>query len=289
MVYERYALWSHAAMRWARSHGVRSLLEVNAPLVDEQEKHRGLADRLGAEIFTDMAFDSADKLIAVSHGVADWLLASGVSADRIQVIGNGVDVGRFKPAERTGSDPFTVGFVGTLKPWHGLPALVEAARLVREAGVPLRLLIVGDGPERDPISVELAAAGLDACTEFTGAVPSERIPALIQRMDVALAPYPALPDFYFSPLKIAEYMATGVAVVASRIGDIGRLITHDQDGLLCPPGDAKAFASAILRLHRDPGLRERLGTAARVKAERELGWDAAVARILDLTPEMAPC
>src|SRR5690606_13714515 len=124
----------------------------------------------------------------------------------------------------------TVGFVGTLKPWHGVSLLLEAfARLAADfAGV--RLLIVGDGPERAALDQQAAALGIASLTEFTGAVDPELIPALLAEMDVAVAPYPRLDDFYFSPLKVLEYMAAGRAVVASRIGMIPEWIEHAGTG-----------------------------------------------------------
>jgi glycosyltransferase involved in cell wall biosynthesis len=289
LVYERHALWSHAAMGWARVRGVPAVLEVNAPLVEEQAKHRALHDRARAEAQAEKAFDAADHIIAVSSGMADRLKAGGASASKIHVIANGVDTARFNPQPRGAQGPMIIGFVGTLKPWHGLSILVEAARLARDACADIRLLIVGDGPEREALDAELTAAGLADVTELTGAVESPEIPSLIARMDVAVAPYPDLRDFYFSPLKIMEYMAAGCAVIASRIGDVDGLISHEVDGLLCPPGDARALADAINRLQRDPDLRASLGYAARDKAVRDLGWDAVVERILGLAMESVPC
>jgi glycosyltransferase involved in cell wall biosynthesis len=289
LVYERHSLWSHGAMEWAKSRGVPALLEINAPLVEEQARHRMLVDRQGAAVSAARAFMAADQLVAVSSGVARWLLDQGAASDRVTVVGNGVDLSRFRPARRGPGDAVTAGFVGTLKPWHGLGVLLEAARLVRAAGVPLHLLVVGDGPERTALARDLQAAGLADCSELTGAVSPENVPALLARMDIAVAPYPELPDFYFSPLKVAEYMAAGLAVVASRIGDIDGLIVDDVNGLLCPPGDPPAFAAAIVRLHDDSSLRERLGRAARATAERQLSWDATAARLLRLVRSTVPC
>ncbi len=285
MVYERHALWSHAAMEWARSRGVPAVLEVNAPLIEEQAEHRVLQDRTAAETSARLAYDAADSIIAVSSGVAERLSGFDVAETKLHVIPNGVDTRRFAPDQNGARSELTVGFVGTLKPWHGLSVLVEAARIAHDTGVPMRLLIVGDGPERANLQSQIDAAGLGHISELTGAADPAKIPSLIARMDVALAPYPQLAGFYFSPLKIMEYMAAGRAVIASRIGDIDGLVSHEVDGLLCPAGNAQAFADAIIRLYRDPELRMDLGYAARDKAVRDLGWDSVVERIFDIAAE----
>lgn len=289
MVYERYALWSDGAMAWARRRGVASVLEINAPLIEEQARHRGLHDRRAAERIAARVFADADDIVAVSSGVAGYLAQRSVATEKVHIIPNGVTVDRFDPAPRPRDGKLVIGFVGTLKPWHGVDTLITAVQIARERGVPARLLIVGDGPERAALEVQLQQAGLAAVTELTGAVAPGDIAPLIARMDVATAPYPDMPDFYFSPLKIMEYMAAGRATIASRIGDIDGLISHSVDGLLCPPGSADAMADVLVCLHGDPDLRERLGRNARAKADAEMGWDSVVARIFALSRELAPC
>lgn len=289
MVYERYALWSDAAMAWARRRGVASVLEVNAPLIEEQSKHRGLHDRAAAERIATSVFADADTIIGVSSGVGQYLDDCRVPAEKVHIIPNGVSVDRFDPASRPRDGAQVVGFVGTLKPWHGVGTLIKAVQIARGRGVPARLLIVGDGPERPALEAQLKQAGMADMAELTGAVASHNIAPLIARMDVCTAPYPDLQDFYFSPLKIMEYMAAGRATIASRIGDIDGLVTHEENGLLCAPGSADAIADALERLHHDPDLRERLGRNARAKAVAEMGWDSVVARILALSRELAPC
>jgi glycosyltransferase involved in cell wall biosynthesis len=106
-------------------------------------------------------------------------------------------------------------------------------------------------------------------------------------MEAAVAPYPNLVHFYFSPLKVYEYMAAGCAVVASRIGQLDGLIEHEVSGLLCAPGDPRELAGSLRRLRCDPALRDRLGQAARAKVRQAHTWDATVRRILQLTG-MAP-
>jgi glycosyltransferase involved in cell wall biosynthesis len=101
-------------------------------------------------------------------------------------------------------------------------------------------------------------------------------------MDVAVAPYPNHADFYFSPLKVYEYMAAGLPVVASEIGQLATLIEHDRTGLLCEPGDPVALADAIERLRQQPQLRAQLGREARETMLREHSWDAVVQRIVTI-------
>ena len=261
------------------------LLEVNAPLIEEQARHRGLVNRPAAERVAERAFGAATNLLAVSTEVAAYLEGEPAARGRVHIVPNGVDPSRFSqdfaPA-RPSADTFTIGFVGTLRPWHGLETLVEAFDALRSRCPRARLLIVGDGPGRADLAADLAARSLADCTRLTGAVEPDEIPSLIASMDVAVAPYPDLDHFYFSPLKVYEYMAAQLPVVASRIGQLVEIIEDGVNGLLCPPGDAAALAAALLRLETEPELRERLGRAGRENAARYHTWDAVAERILSL-------
>jgi glycosyltransferase involved in cell wall biosynthesis len=286
LVYERYALWSHAGMDHAQAVRIPGMLEVNAPLIDEQRIHRVLIDQSTAEWVAHRAFGNATTLIAVSREVAAYLRQYPQTESRVRVIPNGVNPERFAAHQRSTSNrpngAFTVGFVGTLKPWHGVSTLVEAFHLIYEQDDSARLLIVGDGPERSNLEADVDRRGLSKAVWFRGAVDHTEIPGLVATMDVAAAPYPRLPGFYFSPLKLFEYMAAGKAVVASRIGQVSDLVEHEETGLLCNPSDARDLAGALTRLRREPGLRDRLGEAARSRIGRDHTWNATVQKILDL-------
>ena len=292
LVYERYSLWSFAGMEHARSLGVPGVLEVNAPLVEEQARHRTLVDRDAADAVADRVFGTASLLVAVSDGVAAYLRRRIELPDKVEVEPNGVDPDRFRlsgPPRQGG--PFTVGFLGTLKAWHGLEGLVAAFSSLARDDSGARLLVVGDGPERPWLEDELAARGLSARARLAGAVAPAEVPALLAEMDVGVAPYPQLPDFYFSPLKVVEYMAAGVAVVASRLGELDQLLGHGEVGLLCPPGDPEALSAALRRLRDDAPLRRRLSAAGRRTVLAERTWDTMVERILalaDASPAPAP-
>ena len=286
LIYERYSLWSFAAMEFARDLGIPGLLEVNAPLIEEQAEYRELVDRASAERIAERTFGAATALLAVSDEVAEYLERYPAARGKVQVIPNGVNPDRFpvnlKPSLPGSPGTFTVGFVGTLKAWHGLAILVEAFALVRQRNPAARLLLVGDGPERERLVADLSARGLLQAVHFTGAVAPSEVPGLLASMDAAVAPYPKLAHFYFSPLKVYEYMAAGRAVVASRLGQLEKLICNGVNGLLVPPGDAAALAAALGQLQSDPELRLRLGNAARAKVLRDHTWDRAVQHILQL-------
>jgi glycosyltransferase involved in cell wall biosynthesis len=291
LVYERYSLWSYEGMDYAQATRVPGLLEINAPLIAEQAQHRVLVDRSKAEWVAHRAFGNATALIAVSGEVAAYLRQFAHADERVHVVPNGVNPDRFPdhlvPSHPAAPGTFTVGFLGTLKPWHGLETLAEAFDRLHATDRGVRLLVVGDGPGRSCLEADLAARGLKDAVHITGSVDPAEVPGLLASMEAAVAPYPNLPNFYFSPLKVYEYMAAGCAVVASRIGQLDGLIEHGVSGLLCAPGDPLELAGALLRLRSEPRLRERLGQTARAKVREAHTWDATVRRMLHLAG-MAP-
>lgn len=285
-IYERYSLWSFAAMDYAKRHGVPSILEVNAPLVEEQVSHRGLVDRELADTIARRVFRSASMVSVVSDEVGRYVRAHAGLNDRVHTIPNGVNPLRFNSGQTSGWEwpdqprPFTLGFVGTLKPWHGLETLILAFAQVQQQAPEARLLIVGDGPQRSACVQQLQALGLAKACHFTGAVPPESIAGWLGSMDVAIAPYPAIEKFYFSPLKVYEYMAAGTAVVASDIGQIASLIQHGVTGLLCKPGDAGALAREVLRLRGNAELRHAMGRAAREQILSRHTWKQVAEKVI---------
>lgn len=285
LIYERYSLWSYSGMEYAQEKGIPGILEVNAPLIEEQVKHRGLVDLLGAECVAQRAFAAASTIVAVSSQVKNYL-TNYVNSEKVCVIPNGVNSDRFSlpviPFVPTHPETFVVGFIGSLKPWHGLSILTDAFARLHQRVPQARLLIVGDGPERNNLEADLAARELQSVVHFTGAVTPDEIPKLLASMSVAVAPYPDCTDFYFSPLKVYEYMAASLPVVTSRIGQLAELIEDGTNGLLCPPGDVMALAIALERLWQSPELCSRLGQAARHTVMQAHTWDAIAQRILTL-------
>lgn len=289
MIYERYALWSAAGVRAGQRLGLPAVIEVNAPLVEEQALFRKFVLREEARAIESAVFSQATALAVVSRGVADYVQSRGAARSKVHVIGNAVDTSLFHPAvapahvSGIADTDFVVGFTGSLKAWHGTEVLLDAFALLRNR-LPAHLLIVGDGPERDTLMQKVAGLGLTGSVTITGWVAHADLPGLIARMDVAAAPYPAMVNNYFSPLKLFEYLAMGRAIVASRIGQTADLLGQAGSGMLVPPGDAVALADGLKKVATDPDLSRHLRQKAAHQA-RHHDWRANARRVLDLLPK----
>lgn len=284
LVYERYSLWARTATAWAQAHRVPSVLEVNAPLVTEQATHRELVDVAGAEAVATAALSAASAVVCVSDGVAAWARTVSAHPHRVHTVANGVDTVRVQPARRPATPaigaPFTVGFVGTLKAWHGVEVLVAAVLWLHAADPTWRLLVVGDGPVASALTAQ--AAPLGAHVELTGSLAPTDVAAQLHRMDVACAPYPPQEPFYFSPLKVYEYLAAGLPVVASAIGQIPGALEHGQLGVLVTPGDVDALVMELTVLRADVQRRVAMSAAGRAAACEHHTWAAVVTHSLEL-------
>ncbi len=275
LLYERYSLFSTVTALVSKSLQIPSVLEVNAPLIDEQRIHRELIHEEEALKALTAQVEAARASVCVSEQVAAWV-QSHVSSGRVITVPNGVDIQRIHPVVQ---DPDTtiVTFVGTLKPWHGVEDLIAAAAACRTT---FTLRIIGDGPLRERLEAYTRFFGVDA--DFRGAVAHSQIMEHLKGSAIAVAPYPLVEDAqsYFSPLKIYEYMAAGLPIIASDIGQARSVL--DSVGVLVPPSRPDLLASALDSLVMDPERRRALGRAARIRAEREHSWERVVTRILSL-------
>lgn len=287
LVHERYSLWGGGAVASATAAGKPSLLEVNAPLIEEQSLHRELVHHGLAERRLERVVHDATAITAVSLPVADWIRERTGRHDGIEVVPNGVDLVRFRPSPDPALRPFTVGFVGTLKPWHGVDVLVEAMTTLRRGIPDARLLIVGDGPRIEHV-LEVASRS-QVPVEHTGAVDPDAVPSHLARMDVACAPYPAASAVtYFSPLKVLEYLAAGVPVVASAVGQLPELLDHGRCGVLVEPGDPVALGDALAALADEPARCRRLAVRGRAHVALYHGWTQVASSGLELLRRSQP-
>ena len=286
LVIERLTLLAPEGALAAAEAGVPHVYEVNAPLDEEAARHRKF-ERIDEAIQAFAAgFAASRGAVAVSEEVAKWVRTQAPGmAVAVEPNGAGPEflstpdaksLHRLEQRLRLTGGEFRVGFVGTFRPWHDIDTLLHAASELAK-NVPTRLLMVGDGPQRNHM-LRTAWSGRAAVT-LTGVVPHDEVPAHLALCDAVAVPY-ATEDAYFSPLKLMEAMAASRPVVASSTGPVRRVVTDGRDGLLVPPGDRVAFTAALERLAFEPALRGRLGAEARRTVEREFTWDAVIGRVL---------
>lgn len=285
-VWQRHDLFHASGLELARHLGVPAVLFVPAAKVWEAQQWgttRPGWGRLLERHAERPALLGADLVACGSQPVVDQALRMGVPEERVLLTPTGVDLDLFdeppdpaplrKRLDLEGR--FVVGWVGSFRRFHAVEQAVEAASTVPGAA----LLLVGDGPER--ARIERLAHDLGVRAVFTGTVPHDELPALLAAMDVAVVLAQRGEPFHYSPLKVAEYLAAGLPVVAPGIGQLAERLGHGVDALLVPPHDPDALGAALRRLRDDPEDRARLGKAARVAAEAEWSWDHQVRRVLD--------
>jgi glycosyltransferase involved in cell wall biosynthesis len=275
-IYERYSLHSRAGAEAAEALALPYVLEVNAPLRDEARRFRSLAYPEVAAETEARVFGVADRIFAVSRPLAALLRREGVEQDKLEVVRNAITPTKFPP--RRARAGFTVGFAGSLKTWHGVEVLADAVGRAATVVPDLRLEVIGDGPGAPVLDrVELPPE------RFVrhGARSHAETLRVLASWDVGLAPYVvASPSFYFSPLKVVEYMAAGACPVASDLGEIRVLLGDDERGVLVPPGDRAALCSALVELATDRPRTAALGARAREYAHRSLSWRRNARRAL---------
>ena len=280
-VYERYALFGTAGVQMARRLGVPLLLEVNAPLVEEQREQRGLALPLVAMRAQRQVFAGADELLVVSRWLEGYVREHGAALEHVTVVPNAADVELFRPQEgpseirrRLGwEEQIVLGFVGAMKPWHGVSTLVDALQQLGAPAAPFRLLLVGDGPELPRIRERVRAAGLEGVVHAPGAVAHGEVPAWLGAVDLALVPYEASAAPYFSPVKLFEYMSMGLPIVGARLGQTEEILEHGRTGWLYSNTVAGEPAATIRRIAAEPAAARRAGALACEVALARYTWD----------------
>jgi glycosyltransferase involved in cell wall biosynthesis len=288
-IYERYSLWAIAGLLVAKRRSIPLVLEVNAPLAYEEQRYRaGLTWAPLARWVERMCWRAANLIIAVSGALRDRLVTARVTSERIHVLPNAVDTDLFR-ADVDGravrdrfqlANRFVVGFVGSFKAWHGIDLLLEAFQDLHRSDPLTHLLLVGDGPLREALEAQVRNMGLEDSVTFAGGVPHREIPQYLATMDAAIAPYPALEEFYYSPLKLFEYMAAGRAVVSSRIGQVAEVITDGVTGLLFEPGDRVGLVECIERLRKNSELQAELGRNATAACSQNT-WKQHAVRVVE--------
>jgi glycosyltransferase involved in cell wall biosynthesis len=286
VVHSHDAYTSVYATMWARLAGVRGVI------ASRRSWH---SPHLQGRILTAsrFAYRFAHRVVGNSPSVARLVeTEGGVPSSRIVTIPNFLDPQAFDPipeAERVRllheigvpADAFVVGIVARLTPVKDHSTLLRAVASLRESIPALRLVLVGDGPERERLVNEVTSQGLTSIVHFAGERPqSPNLHALFD-VSVLCSTSEAFPN------SILEAMAASRPVVATDVGGTPDAIREGRTGLLVPPGDSMRLAGAIARLHGDAALRTKLGGAARQSAETGYGAPAVMQQVQELYEQLA--
>jgi glycosyltransferase involved in cell wall biosynthesis len=280
-VWQHHDLFQTRGLKLSKKLGIPSVLFVDAPYVWESKKWG--VHRFGWEWFAKRWGDSkpcrkADLVLVVSEEVKRAVLDLGVDESRVLITPCTVShkiFGRAKGNEVRKSlgitSDFVIGWVGSFRKFHSLDLLVEAFRDISTSIPQAKLMLVGDGPERIRLQDKIEYYELNDRVIFSGNVPHNEVPAYISSFDVAVLPSQSNEGFHYSPLKLREFFAAGVPVIASAVGDVKLVIEESNGGWLVPPGSKDSIAEMIERLEKDRAAINSAGSKARSYSLTEMG------------------
>ena len=282
-VMERYYNFGGEGVRAAHARGIPSLLEVNSPIKDHPGSLKSAFDR--AILLRPLA-RIRNELVRKASAVVTPLptiVPEDVPVEKIHRVHWGANVERFRPDVARKRLPIpekakVVVFSGSFRSWHGADLLVRAASRVLSHDPEAFFLFVGAGPTWEETRLLAQRLGIESAVLFTGPVAYDEMPSYLRVARVGVAPYEPSRlgqmrlGFYWSPLKIFEYMATALPVVSLDVAPIAEIVRPDQEGLLVAEGDEKALAATIARLLADPVRARSMGQAGRERVVAHFSW-----------------
>jgi alpha-maltose-1-phosphate synthase len=276
VVMERYYNFGGEGLAVARERRIPTLLEVNSPVVDHPRSLKALLDGLTLvrplRRYRERLCREATALVSPIPEIVP-----GFARAKTRIVTWGANVDAFSPGRRRedvraalGIPPGSVAvlFSGSFRPWHGVAVLEDAAR--RLAGrADLTFLLVGGGPPQE---------GRGYRGRRLGAVVYERMPEIVAAADIGVAPYDTARlgqlalGFYWSPLKVFEYMASGIPTVTIPRPPLSEIVRDGEEGLHFREADAADLARALARLADEPALRMEMGARARARVVERYSW-----------------
>ncbi|MGB9859402.1 MAG: glycosyltransferase [Moorellaceae bacterium] len=249
----------------------------------------------GSDVYDFPLKSPVNRWIVIKNlQAADWVCSTSVtmaeqtrrlcpSVKNLTVTPFGIDIEVFSP-RRELKDPsvITVGTVKKLAPKYGVDVLIRAFSLAREklrkhdtaSAERLRLLIVGDGPQRMELEYLTKKLGIDSVTTFVGQVPHRDVPDYLNRLDVYVA-VSRLDSESFG-VAVLEASACGLPVVVSDAGGLPEVVKHGITGYVVERDNVEATADAIMRLVENPSLRNQMGDAGRQHTKTNYNWTDSV-------------
>jgi len=293
-IYQRYGRNNYTGVLLANKLNIPCVMEYNGSELWMADNWGGkIRYRKTTEEIELAVFHAADLIVGNAQTLKDELVARGIQPDKIVIIPNGVDADKFNPnnsgAEirekyNMAKDDIVVSFVGSFGPWHGAEVLAQAAAKVVKANPHVKFMFVGNGGGLPKVQSIIRESGVESNVIYTGVVKQNEAPNYLAASDILVSPQIPNPDgspFFGSPTKLFEYMASGKAIVASNLDQMGQILFHEETALLTTPGSAGEVADCIIRLAEDAKLRKTLGQNARDEVVKKYTWNTHVKKILE--------
>lgn len=281
-----------AAAALARARRARFVLEVR-DLWPDSAVAMGLVNDprmiAVARRLESYCYRRADRIVALTEGIREGIVAHGVSPSRIALITNGVDL---EIQDDTApvplpDDAFVAMYVGAHGTYSSLETVLDAAERLRD-DPRIRVVLVGGGDRKAALVEEAGRRGLDNVT-FVDSVPKREVPSWLARADVCLLPYQDNPLFAGAlPNKAFDYLGAGRAIIAAApAGELTRMIAAAGCGVSVPPEDGAALADAIRAMAADPEEAARMGAAGRLHALEHYDRAALAAKFVAVVESVA--
>ncbi len=285
VLYERHAYFMFMGVLLGKWLKRPVILEVNE--LSGFTRVRGLIMERLARRIDAWIFSRATDILCVSRVLADEAQRRGAKAERVHVVPNAIDVGRFHGSglrqsvrARLGLEhSIVLGHVGLFLRWDRLDILIEAVKSIRERHPNTKILLVGDGPEMQNLRQTAFRLGMEREVIFSGPVPRDDVPAYIDAMDICVLPDSSA---FGSPIALFEFMAMGKPCVVPDIGPMRDVIVDHATGIMFTQGDHNAFRVSLSRLVKDPALRTQIGARAKETVFERHTWAANARFVVQL-------
>ena len=260
----------HTCELYANVLGLPAAALARVPVRIGNRRELRTPDKRRAHIAAQrLAYRAAHLVVANSSAAARQLHAEGVAPGKIRVIANGVDCDRYSAVPR--NRPIRrIVTVANLREEKGHDTLILAASMLAERHPGIEITFIGDGPLRAALVRQVNLRGLRNRVHFAG--ERNDVPAQLAAADLFVLPSRT----EASPNALIEAMASGLPIVASRVGGIPELIESGRNGVLVTPDDPRAFAAAIGNVIEHPSFAAALGRNAREAAERRFAFSAMI-------------
>ena len=284
ILFSRLELYNFSVARLSRWLNIPLVLEADCPPSYEHSnfygKHYMHLGNFAAKIEI-ASLKRAGAVIAISSILKNYYVERGVPAEKIHVIPNGADPVKFRPREKPKhlvqkynlAGKTVIGWVGALVGWSGVEEMVRMAEHVLQNYPEAAFLLVGGGDNQALFERRLRRGDWASRVILPGQVPHDQVPDYLACTDIVLAPYPKLPFWYASSMKIFEYMAAGKAIVTSNVGQIGEVIADGRNGLFFEAEKEDDLLAKTTVLLRDARLRQKLGRQARQDVLEKYTWE----------------